>query len=61
MYILLEDSLKNYDDFLHKMSISIFLVELHLDFVLEVLLVVRFEFLLLNDYVSITLCELTLK
>ena len=39
----MEDSLKNYDDCLY--SISIFSVELQLDVVLEVLLVVRFEFL----------------
>ena len=39
----MEDSLKNYDDYLY--SISIFFVELQLDVVLEVLLVVRFEFL----------------
>ena len=42
--ILLEDSRKNGDDYLYQ-TISTFLVELHVDVVLEVLLVVGFEFL----------------
>ena len=42
--MLLEDSLKNDNDCLYQISISMFLVELNLDDVLEVLLVFRFDF-----------------
>ena len=51
----MEDSLKNYDDFSYSISISMFVVELHLDVVLKVILVVRFEFVpdkLLGKYVN---------
>ena len=47
--MLLEDSLKNYDDTsLYQISISTFLVELHLDVVLKVLQVVDLNFFLIK-------------
>ena len=41
----MEASLPNYDDCLYSISIPTFLVELHLDVVLKVLLAIGFEFL----------------
>ena len=46
--MLLEDSLKNYDDSLYQISISTFLVELNLDVVLKVLQVVDLNFFLIK-------------